>query len=111
MKLRLNRIAPHPHSHDSGVPLVVLSSDAQVREFANELFAVGIPFGVVSDSYSDIVPFMLGNNGHTVALVADIDDSSQLAEAIVLIEKRIGRVSHVVRYATDLPHPEQHTAA
>lgn len=110
MKLRLNRHSAHPDPTAAPVPLVVLGSDAGVADYARHLFAVGTPFGVVSDSYSDIVPFMLGNNGRTVALVADIDDSAQLAEAIVLIEKRIGRVSQVIRYGTDLPHPE-HTAA
>lgn len=97
------------HSDAAGVPLLVLGSDPDVADYARHLFAVGTPFGVVSDSYSEIVPFMLSNNGHTVALVADIDDSAQLAEAIVLIGKRIGRVSHVVRYSSDL-HPE-HSAA
>ncbi|MFW0791138.1 hypothetical protein [Gordonia sp. CPCC 205333] len=110
MKLRLNRSSIHPNAQDAPVPLVVIGSDPAVADYARHLFAVGTPFGVVSDSYSDIVPFMLGNNGHTVALVADIDDAAQLAEAIMLIEKRIGRVSRVVRYLTDLPHPE-HTAA
>ncbi|GAB20468.1 hypothetical protein GOEFS_115_01080 [Gordonia effusa NBRC 100432] len=109
MKLRLNRTI-HSNAHDAPVPLIVIGSDPAVADYARHLFAVGTPFGVVSDSYSDIVPFMLGNNGHTVALVADIDDSAQLAEAIVLIEKRIGRVHNVVRYSTDLPHGT-HTAA
>lgn len=84
------------------IPLVVLDDDPAVLDYARDLFHRDIPLSVVSSSYSTVVPFMLGNNGHTVALVADVDDTEQLAEAIVLTEKRLGHVNRVIRYATDL---------
>lgn len=85
------------------VSLVVLDEDVAVLDYANEMFAHDEPIGVVSAHYSTIMPFMLGNNGHTVALVADVDDTDQLAEAIVTVEKRLGHVSSVIRYQADLP--------
>ena len=85
------------------VPLVVLDDDPIVLDHARDLFRRDIPLGVVSSQYSAAIPFMLGNNGHTVALVADVDDPDQLAEAIVLVERRLGHVGSVVRYAADLP--------
>ncbi|WP_124707798.1 hypothetical protein [Gordonia insulae] len=85
------------------VPLIVLDGDPAVLDHARALFRHDIPLGVVSSEYSGVVPFMLGNNGHTVALVADVDDPGQLAEAIVLVEQRLGRVSSVIRYPADLP--------
>ncbi|MXP22972.1 hypothetical protein GIY30_16670 [Gordonia sp. HNM0687] len=94
--MRKNTRSPH-------VALVVVDDDPAVRDHARTLFAHDIPFGVVSGHYSAVVPFMLGNNGHTVALVADVDDPDQLAEAIVATERRLGPVGAVIRYASDLP--------
>ncbi|RPA12115.1 hypothetical protein [Gordonia sp. OPL2] len=85
------------------VPLVVLDDDPAALDYARALFLRDIPLGVVSSQYSAAIPFMLGNNGHTVALVADVDDPDQLAEAIVLVERRLGHVGSVIRYAADLP--------
>ncbi|GAB93870.1 hypothetical protein GORHZ_247_00080 [Gordonia rhizosphera NBRC 16068] len=85
------------------VPLIVLDDDPAVADHARALFAQNVPVAVVSSQYSTVVPFMLGNNGYTVALVADVDDPDQLAEAIVIVERRLGRVGSVVRYAADLP--------
>ncbi|MFW0784465.1 hypothetical protein AAFP35_08060 [Gordonia sp. CPCC 206044] len=85
------------------VPLVVLDDDAAVLEHARSLFRHGVPLAVISSHYSEVVPFMLGNNGRTVALVADVDDPDQLAGAITVVEGRLGRVGSVVRYGTDLP--------
>ncbi|MCH5642087.1 MULTISPECIES: hypothetical protein [unclassified Gordonia (in: high G+C Gram-positive bacteria)] len=86
------------------VTLVVLDDDASVADHARTLFAAQAPLAVVSAHYSQVVPFMLGNNGYTVALVADVDDPNQLAEAIAITEQRLGTVAAVVRYAADLPH-------
>ncbi|GAA3726217.1 hypothetical protein [Gordonia hankookensis] len=91
------------NTHTPTVPLIVLDDDPAVLDYARALFRRDIPLGVVSSQYSAAVPFMLGNNGHTAALVADVDDPDQLAEAIVLVERRLGRVTSVIRYATDLP--------
>lgn len=87
------------------VPMVVLGDDDAVRAHADSLFEANQPLAVVSSSYCDVVPFMLGNNGYTVALVADVDDTAQLADAIVSIERRLGPVGAVVRYASDLAAP------
>ncbi|EON32218.1 MULTISPECIES: hypothetical protein [Gordonia] len=84
------------------VPLVVLEDPAAI-DYAHALFRLDIPVAVVSSEYSAVLPFMVGNNGYTAALVADVDDPEQLAEAIVIIERRFGRVDSVIRYATDLP--------
>lgn len=94
-------------NHRQSVSLVVLDDDPVVADHARTLFATGAPLAVVSSYYSQVVPFMLGNNGHTVALVADVDDPTQLAEAIVITEQRLGTVSAVIRYLGDLPrdHP------
>ncbi|MFT4127820.1 MAG: hypothetical protein QM662_16525 [Gordonia sp. (in: high G+C Gram-positive bacteria)] len=85
------------------VPLVVLTDDRAVRDYAQSLFDARIPVAIVSSTYSDIVPFMLANNGFTVALVADVDNPDQLAGAILTAEQRLGPVGAVIRYATDLP--------
>ncbi|MFI8773434.1 hypothetical protein ACIGKQ_14885 [Gordonia sp. NPDC062954] len=85
------------------VALVVVDDDPAVLDHARALFAHDIPFGVVGSQYSAVVPFMLGNNGHTVALVADVDDPDQLAGAIMTTERRLGPVRAVIRYASDLP--------
>lgn len=91
------------HKPAAEVPMIVLTEDSAVRAYAEHLFDADIPVAIVSSNYSDVIPFMLGNNGHTVALVADVDDPEQLAGAIVTIERRLGPVGSVVRYATDLP--------
>lgn len=88
------------------VPLVVLDDDALVATTPRPC-STGTPVAVVSSNYYDVVPFMLRNNGHTVALVADVDDTTQLAEAILIVEQRLGHVAAVIRYETDLataPH-------
>lgn len=96
------------------VPLVVLDDDVLVARYATTLFDEGTPVAVVSSNYYDVVPFMLRNNGHTVALVADVDDTAQLAEAITIVEQRLGHVASVIRYEADLataPHRDsQHPA-
>ncbi len=94
--------------HD--VALVVLDDDNAVLDYAQDMFSHDQPLGVVSTRYSTVMPFMLGNNGHTVALVADVDDTNQLAEAIVIVEKRLGHVGSVIRYRTDLPAGATHQA-
>lgn len=94
------------HTRTPDVPLVVLDGDPSVIDYARTLVAHDVPVSVVSTSYSTVVPFMLGNNGHTVALVADIDDTDQLAGAIVATERRLGHVDRVIRYASDLPEAE-----
>ncbi|GAA1481644.1 hypothetical protein GCM10009624_20840 [Gordonia sinesedis] len=100
------------HSHTRPeVPLVILGDDDLVWAHARRLFAANVPLAVVSCSYSDVVPFMLGNNGYTVALVADVDDTAQLADAIVSVEQRLGPVGSVIRYASDLATPPVPTAA
>lgn len=86
------------------VTLVVLDDDAVVADHARTLFEANVPLAVVSNHYTAVVPFMLGNNGYTVALVADVDDPAQLAGAIAITEQRLGPVAAVLRYATDLPH-------
>ncbi len=86
------------------VTLVVLDDDAVVADHARALFEANVPLAVVSNHYTAVVPFMLGNNGYTVALVADVDDPAQLAGAIAITEQRLGPVAAVIRYATDLPH-------
>ncbi|MFE0748672.1 hypothetical protein [Gordonia sp. NPDC058843] len=86
----------------ASVPLVVLEDPAAI-DYAHTLFRLDIPVAVVSSEYSAVLPFMVRNNGYTTALVADVDDPEQLAEAIVIIERRFGRVDSVIRYATDLP--------
>lgn len=96
---------------NSDVALVVLDDDAAVADYAHSLFDHDIPLGVVSTHYSDVVPFMLGNNGHTVALVAEVDDPDQLAAAILHVERRLGNVGTVVRYAADLPVTSAMSAA
>lgn len=102
--MRIHKPAPE-------VPMIVLTEDPAVRAYAEQLFEADVPVAIVSSSYSDVIPFMLDNNGHTVALVADIDDPEQLASAIVTIERRLGRVGSVVRYAADLPvSPIPHAA-
>ena len=97
------------------VPLVVLDDDALVSRYAKTLFDEGTPVAVVSSNYYDVVPFMLRNNGHTVALVADVDDTTQLAEAIMIVEHRLGHVAAVIRYEADLataPHRDStHSAS
>lgn len=97
------------------VPLVVLDDDALVAHYAKTLFDEGTPVAVVSSNYYDVVPFMLRNNGHTVALVADVDDTTQLAEAIMIVEHRLGHVAAVIRYEADLataPHRDStHSAS
>lgn len=98
------------HDTTRDVPLVVIDDDPVVADHARALFAAGRPMAVVSSRYSDIMPFMLRNNGHTVALVANVDDTAQLAEAIVLVERRLGHVASVIRYASDLP-TARHRAA
>ena len=102
--MRIHKTAPE-------VPMIVLTEDADVRAYAAALFEADIPVAIVSSHYSDVVPFMLDNNGHTVALVADIDDPEQLSGAILTIERRIGRVGSVVRYASDLPVTPMPSAA
>ncbi|MDS1115211.1 hypothetical protein RD149_15715 [Gordonia westfalica] len=87
------------------VPLVVLD-ETIAHDYARSLFDRDIPLGVISSTYYRVLPFMLYNNGHTVAVVADADDPGELAEAIVIVERRLGRVNSVVRYASDLPRSE-----
>ncbi|MFW0796198.1 hypothetical protein AAFP30_20460 [Gordonia sp. CPCC 205515] len=102
------------HTHTPDVALVVLDDDPSVLDYARTLVAHDVPVSVVSSSYSMVVPFMLGNNGHTVALVADVDDTDQLAGAIVATERRLGHVDRVIRYSADLPDasaPTPHTTA
>lgn len=89
-------------THRASVPLVVLDDPAAL-DYARSLFDCDIPLGVVSSRYSVILPFMVGNNGLTVALVADVDDPDQLAGAIGIVERRLGRVTSVIRYAGDVP--------
>ncbi|MGV9710637.1 hypothetical protein ACWDTI_08225 [Gordonia sp. NPDC003424] len=91
------------HTRTPDVPLVILDDDPTVLDYARTLVAHNVPVSVVSTSYTTVVPFMLGNNGHTVALVADVDDTDQLAGAILATERRLGHVDRVIRYATDLP--------
>ncbi|MGC4934247.1 hypothetical protein ACLQ3C_11240 [Gordonia sp. DT30] len=91
------------HKPAPAVPLIVLTEDRAVGAHAAVLFDAGAPLAVVSSAYSDVVPYMLGNNGHTVALVADVDDPEQLAAAIRTVESRLGPVGSVVRYRSDLP--------
>lgn len=93
------------------IAMVVLTDEPSVRDHANTLVTAGIPVAIVSARYSDVVPFMFGNNGHTVVLVADVDDPEQLAGAIATIERRLGTVGSVIRYATDLPSAPVHHAA
>lgn len=102
--MRMHKPAPE-------VPMIVLTDDRAVHTYADTLFDAGVPLAVVSSTYSDVVPYMLGNNGHTVALVADVDDPEQLAGAIVTVERRLGPVGAVVRYATDLPATSVSSAA
>ncbi len=102
--MRMHKPAPE-------VPMIVLTDDRAVHAYADTLFDAGMPLAVVSSTYSDVVPYMLGNNGHTVALVADVDDPEQLAGAIVTVERRLGPVGAVVRYATDLPATSVSSAA
>ncbi|MDL9938432.1 hypothetical protein QSJ18_16910 [Gordonia sp. ABSL1-1] len=93
------------------VTLVVLDDDPAVADHARALFDAGHPLAVVSNHYSAVVPFMLGNNGDTVALVADVDDPSQFASAIATTERRLGTVAEVIRYRTDLPATAHNPAA
>ena len=102
MTSRLDSLSMKRNRHHSSVPLVVLDNPAAL-EYARSLFECDIPMGVVSGRYSVILPFMVGNNGQTVALVADVNDPDQLAGAIGVVERRLGRVSSVIRYATDVP--------
>ncbi|MGW0037044.1 hypothetical protein [Gordonia sp. NPDC003376] len=99
------------HKPAPTVPLIVLTDDVVVRSYAEHLFDADVPLAVISAYYSDVVPYMLDNNGHTVALVADIDDPAQLADAILTVERRLGTVGAVVRYASDVPtSPVPHAA-
>ncbi|GAC70451.1 hypothetical protein [Gordonia soli] len=96
------------HHHSSTpttteVPLVVLDDDSAVRAIAQQMFADGSPMGIVGRSYADVVPFMLGNNGRVVALIADVDDPDQLAGAIRTVESRLGTVGSIIRFSADLP--------
>lgn len=97
------------NTHHPQVAVIVVDDDPAVLDHARDLFAHDIPFGVVSGRYTAVVPFMLGNNGHTVALVADVDDPDQLAQAIALTEHRLGPVGAVIRYASDLPRGAEPT--
>ena len=103
LKLEIHpRDMRNSRKHTLSVPLVVLEEPAAI-DYAHLLSSSNIPLAVVSNQYSAVLPFMLGNNGRTAALVADVDDPNQLAEAIVIIERRFGRVDSVIRYASDLP--------
>ncbi|MEE3848958.1 hypothetical protein VZC37_01335 [Gordonia sp. LSe1-13] len=99
------------HTRVPDVALVVVDDDPAVLDHARDLFRRNVPLAVVSNHYADVVPFMLGNNGYTVALVADVDDPGQLAEAIVITERRLGPVGSVIRYAADLSAAGSGTAA
>ncbi|MFT3716149.1 MAG: hypothetical protein QM774_09440 [Gordonia sp. (in: high G+C Gram-positive bacteria)] len=83
--------------------LVVLDDDQAVLDYAHALADADQPIGVVSSGYRLVIPFLIGNAGHTVALVADPDDPAQLAAAIARVEERLGRVSAVIRTAADIP--------
>lgn len=98
------------HKPSPDIPLVVLDDEARVAQYAQALFDEGTPVAIVGSNYYDVVPFMLRNNGHTVALVADVDDITQLAEAITVVERRLGHVGSVIRYESDLataPHRKE----
>lgn len=84
--MRMHKPAPE-------VPMIVLTDDRAVHAYADTLFDAGVPLAVVSSTYSDVVPYMLGNNGHTVALVADVDDPEQLAGAIVTLPNAVSAQS------------------
>ncbi|MEP9392380.1 hypothetical protein ABLE92_01535 [Gordonia sp. VNQ95] len=99
------------HKHTPEIPMIVLTDDPAVRGYADALFDTDVPVAIVSASYADVVPYMLGNNGHTVALVADVDDPEQLAAAILTVERRLGTVGSVIRYGADLPTSPLPTAA
>lgn len=102
--MRIHKPAPE-------VPMIVLTEDAAVRAYAETLFDAGVPMAIVSSNYYDVVPYMLENNGYTVALVADVDEPGQLAGAILTVERRLGPVGSVVRYASDLPTASAASAA
>ncbi|WP_161893988.1 hypothetical protein [Gordonia spumicola] len=85
----------HRRITPTDIPLIVL--DDETVEYARTLAAAGTPMAVVSDRYTPVLPFMIGNNGYTVALVADVDDPIQLAEVLGRVESRIGPVTRTVR--------------
>ena len=87
----------------SAAPLVILDDEAAVANSAPDLFTRNEPLGVISTRYSVIMPFMVSNNGRTVALIADADDPKQLSEAVAIVERRLGHLSSVIRYRTELP--------
>jgi len=99
------------NTRDIDVSLLVLDDDAPVHAYADEMFANNKPLGVISTRYSAVVPFMIGNRGRTVALIADVDDPNQLAEAIAIVERRLGHVTSLIRHRTDLPPSSAPTAA
>ncbi|WP_335334151.1 hypothetical protein [Gordonia phthalatica] len=75
----------------------------QTIDYARSRAAAGTPMAVVSDKYSTVVPFMLGNNGYTIALVADVNDPIQLDEVLDRVQSRIGAVTRTVRGTDSLP--------
>ncbi|MDR2280228.1 MAG: hypothetical protein LBE07_05135 [Gordonia sp. (in: high G+C Gram-positive bacteria)] len=77
------------------IPLIVL--DDETTEYARSLADQGTPMAVVSVQYSPVLPFMVGNKGYTVAMVADVDDPIQLADVLGRVESRIGAVTRTVR--------------
>ncbi len=76
------------------IPLIVL--DDETTEYARRLAEAGTPMAVVSDQYAPVLPFMVGNNGYTVAMVADVEDPIQLADVLGRVESRIGPVTRTV---------------
>lgn len=84
------------------IPLIVLDDEHAV-DYARSLAATGTPMAVVSDQYSPVLPFMIGNNGYTVALVADVDDPIQLTDVLGRVASQLGAVTRTVRGADTLP--------
>ena len=91
------------NSAQPSVQLVVLDDDQAALDYARALVAADVPVGVVSASYPLVIPFLISNRGLTAAVVADVDDPDQLASAIHRVEQKLGRVSAVIRYASDIP--------
>lgn len=88
------------HFHLS-VTLVILDGDDAVAEYAHSLHRAGVRLAVLGASAESTAPFATGSAALT--LVADVDDPDQIARAITVVEERLGRVTGVIRYRSDLP--------
>ncbi|EGD54469.1 hypothetical protein [Gordonia neofelifaecis] len=92
----------HKKITPTDIPLLILD-DESVAAYAARLAADRRPMAVVSSSYSPVLPFMIGNNGYTVAMVADVNDPIQLADVIDRVQSRLGPISRTVHDSSDLP--------